>query len=122
MTGSQFATGTWTLAGAVDLGHFNNDNLTDVFLYASSTGTWQTQRSNGSGGWSSSTGTFTTGKSVLVGHFNGDRWTDLLLYTLSTGGVTIRLSEGGGTFASPSPYSATWQTNSQPYVDYFTAF
>ena len=76
----------------------NNDRLTDLFLYNSSTGAWAEAFSDGGGSFAYAAGTWDPGWTVAMTDFNEDGQGDLLL-SRPDGTWVKATNNGDGTFS-----------------------
>jgi hypothetical protein len=108
-------TGGYSLTMERQPGVFLNNDLTaDVLTYASSSGDWRIEASNGSGGFIETPGSWSPGWTITPASFDDDALTDFLLFNPSSGQWAKVINNGAGGFTTQA--SGGWWPGWERYI------
>lgn len=89
----------------------NHVPWTDVLQYNPTTGLYDMEFADGSGGWNAGPfGTWDTTWDINPGFYNADPYSDVFLYRVNTGRWVIRWGNGSGGWSAVPDRNGTWST------------
>jgi len=101
--------GTWATGWSVYPGRFDGDQVTDFFLFNTTSGAWAKVINNGTGFTTQSTGSWWAGWQIFVMDLDFDEVSDLFLHDPATGNWFKSISTSGGFTYAQGGWSAGWE-------------